>query len=37
VEALKMVVYMSNTDDYAGWHSALDDASALLAELEKTE
>jgi hypothetical protein len=37
VEALKMVVYMSNTDDCEGYHSALADANAVLAELEKPE
>lgn len=37
VEALKLIAYMSKTDDYAGWHSALDDARAVLDELEKAE
>jgi hypothetical protein len=37
VGIIKAILFTAHADDYAAWDSALDDATDLIAELEKTE
>jgi len=37
VDVIKVILFTAHADDHESWYDALDDASTLLAELEKTE